>query len=59
VYLRFTTTGTAYFKKYLAPQTGFNVNLIGCNWVGGKDESFYINLSANGSVECTIMYEEE
>jgi hypothetical protein len=59
VYLRFTTTGTAHFTKYLAPQTGFNANLIGCNWVGGKDESFYINLSADGSVECTIMYEEE
>jgi hypothetical protein len=57
--LRFTATGTAYFKKNLAPQTGFNANLIGGNWLGGKDEGFYINLSADGSVECTIMYMEE
>jgi hypothetical protein len=57
--LRFTITGTAHFKKCLAPQTGFNANLIGCNWVGGKDEGLYINLSADGYVECTIMYMEE
>jgi len=59
VYLRFTKTGTAHFRKNLAAQTGFNANLIGCNWRGGEDEALYINLSANVVVDCTILYQEE
>lgn len=57
--LRFTTTGTARFKKNLAAQTGFNASLIGCNWRGGTDEALYINLSTKGVIDCTIFYQEE
>jgi hypothetical protein len=57
--LRFTETGDARFRKNLAAQTGFNANLTGCNWRGGVDEALYVNLSAAGTVDVTIMYNEE
>ena len=59
VYLMFTTTGTAHFTKNLAVQTGFNANLIGCNWQGGVNEVLYVNLDAAVNVDVTIMYQEE
>lgn len=57
VFLRFTAAGTARFKKLLAAKTGFIVNLVGSNWEGGAAEILFINLSAAGTVEFTVMGE--
>jgi len=58
VYLRFAAAGTARFKKTLAANTGFIINLIGTNWEGAADEVLYINLSAAGTVDVTVMKDE-
>lgn len=57
VYLRFGT-GTARFKKTLAPKTGFIMNLKGCNWEGGVNEALNINLSGAGTVDVTVLGQE-
>jgi len=56
--LRFTTTGQANFKATLAANSGYTVNLIGTNWEGGTDESLYVNLGSDGTVNVTVMGEE-
>jgi len=58
VYLRFAAAGTARFKKTLAANAGFIINLIGTNWEGAADEVLYINLSAIGTVDVTVMKDE-
>jgi hypothetical protein len=58
VYLRFAAAGTARFKKTLNSYTGFIINLIGTNWEGAADEVLYINLSAIGTVDVTVMKDE-
>jgi len=58
VYLRFAAAGTARFKKTLAANTGFIINLIGTNWEGAADEALIINLSAIGIVDVTVMKDE-
>ena len=57
VYLKFGT-GTARFKKTLASKTGFIINLLGANWEGATDEPLIINLSANGTVDVTVLGDE-
>jgi len=56
--LRFTTTGQANFKATLAANSGYTINLIGTNWEGGTDETLYINLGSDGTVNVTVMGEE-
>jgi len=56
--LRFTTTGTAHFKKNLVSGGGWALNLIGSNWQGGVNEALYVNLSAAGTVDVTLLAEE-
>lgn len=56
--LRFTDTGTLHFRGNLAPQTGYTLNLTGCNFLGEKDEVLYINLAVDGTVDYTVMYTE-
>lgn len=56
--LRFTTTGEARFKANLAPNSGYTINLVGCNWEGGVGEDLFVNLSAAGTVDITVIGEE-
>lgn len=58
VALRLTSTGTLTYKKKIAKESGWILNLIGANWEGGTDEDLFINLSADGTVSYTISYEE-
>jgi hypothetical protein len=58
VFLRFTEKGDAHFQGNIAPQTGYTLNLTGCNWIGGKGEPFYINLDYDGTIDVTVMYSE-
>jgi hypothetical protein len=56
--LRMTAAGSAKFKKTLAANTGFIVNLQHCNWEGAADEDLFINLSGAGTVDVTVMAED-
>jgi len=56
--LRFTSGGTAHFKKTLAAKSGWGLNLLGAYWEGAVNEGFYVNLGAAGSVDVTILSEE-
>ena len=56
--LRFTETGDLHFSANLSGQTGHSENLTGCHWIGGADESLYVNLSGVGDVTVTVMYDE-
>lgn len=56
--LRFTAGGSAHFKGALASGGGFAINLIGCNWLGGVNEILYVNLSAAGTVDVSVMVDE-
>jgi hypothetical protein len=58
VALRFGSAGTLRFTSTLAANTGWNMNLIGCNWEGAADEILYVNLSAAGTVDVTVLGEE-
>lgn len=58
IYLRFTATGTARFRATLVANTGYTLNLIGCNWEGATDEALIINLSATGTIDITVLGEE-
>jgi len=58
VYLHFTTTGDAHFKANLAPQTGYTLNLVGCNWHGEKNEPLYVNLDAVGTINVSVLIHE-
>jgi len=55
---RMTAAGSAKFKRTLAANTGFIVNLQHCNWEGAADEDLYINLSGAGTVDVTVMAED-
>ena len=55
---RMTAAGSAKFKKTLAANTGFIINLQHCNWEGAADDDLYINLSGAGTVDVTVMAED-
>jgi len=55
---RMLAGGSAKFKKTLAANTGFIVNLQHCNWEGIADDDLYINLSGAGTVDVTVMAED-
>ena len=55
---RMLAGGSANFKKTLAANTGFIVNLQHCNWEGIADDDLYINLSGAGTVDVTVMAED-
>jgi hypothetical protein len=56
--LRFTSTGTGYFKKTISPKSGFIANLVGSNWEGNRNEALYIFLDTSGIVDVTVLGEE-
>jgi hypothetical protein len=56
--LRMAVGGSPKFKKTLAANTGFIVNLQHCNWEGAADEDLFINLSGAGTVNVTVMCED-
>jgi len=56
--LRMLAGGAAKFKKTLAANTGFIINLQHCNWEGAADDDLYINLSGAGTVDVTVMAED-
>jgi len=58
VALRLTSTGTLTYKKKIADESGWILNLVGANWEGGTNEDLFINLSASGTVSYTIGYVE-
>jgi len=58
VYLKDGTGGTARFQATLAANTGYALNLLGCNWELSTDGILTINLSDTGTVDVTILGEE-
>jgi len=56
--LRFTTTGTIYFSSTLAATGMINANLLPHYWEGAVNEALYVNLSAAGNVDVTVLYGE-
>ena len=58
VYLREGAAGTARFQAALAANSGYLMNLIGCNWELAIDAILYVNLSGAGTVDITVIGEE-
>jgi len=58
VYLRDGAAGSAKFQATLAANTGYVMNLIGCNWQLAVDAVLYVNLSVIGTVDVTVLGEE-
>lgn len=58
VYLRDGAAGDARFQGTLAPNTFISKNLTGCNWKLTAGNSLYVNLSAIGTVDVTVMKDE-
>jgi hypothetical protein len=58
VYLRDGAAGSAMFQAALAANTGYLVNLIGCNWLLTVSTNLVVNLSGASTVDVTISGEE-